>query len=66
MSMMIKMLKSEGVEMEERQIARLRKEIETLTYELQMREDALARLKNKDSPVKIVAAPREPEILETA
>ncbi len=66
MSMMIKMLKSEGVEMEERQIARIRKEIETLTYELQMREDALARLKNKDSQVKIAAAPREPEILVTA
>ena len=64
MSMLIKILKSDRTEMEERQIARLKKEIETLTYELQMRELTLEKLKNKESPVNVVAVASELPIEE--
>jgi hypothetical protein len=66
MSEMIKMLTSSTIESEQRQIARLKRSIENLNYELQMRELNLERLKNKDSPLKIVAAPSGPEIREPA
>jgi hypothetical protein len=62
--MLIKILKSDRTEMEERQIARLKKEIETLTDELQMRELTLEKLKNKDSTVNVVAVASELPIEE--
>ena len=45
MSMMKQILTSDGVVVEERQIGRLRKEIEHLSEELQYREKKLEKLK---------------------
>ena len=59
---MIKMLKSDNIEAEERQIARLKKEIARLTNDLQKREHTLEKLKNKDSPVNVVGIASELEI----
>ena len=47
MTMMMKILKSDNIETEERQIARLKKEITHLTEDLQVREMILEQLKNK-------------------
>jgi len=66
LSIMIKMLKSDTAESQERQIARIKKEIETLTNDLQMREAKLEKLKNKDSPVNVVGILTEDEIPNTA
>ena len=45
MAMMIKILKSDSLETEERQVERLKKEIVFLTEDLQTREKNLERLK---------------------
>jgi hypothetical protein len=47
MSMMVKILKSDNVEAEERQIERIKEEIEFLTIDLQIKEDKLQRIKRK-------------------
>ena len=47
MSMMVKILKSDNVEAEERQIERIKEEIEFLTIDLQIKEDKLQRIKQK-------------------
>jgi len=47
MTMMVKILKSDNIETEERQIARLKKEITHLTADLQLREITLKQLRNK-------------------
>lgn len=47
MSMMVKILRSDDAESEERQIARIKKEIEFLTVDLQIKEDNLRKLKQK-------------------
>jgi hypothetical protein len=44
MTMMVKILKSDNIETEERQIARLKKEITLLTEDLQLREMTLEQL----------------------
>lgn len=46
MAMMVKILKSDSPEMEERQISRIKKEIEFLTEDLQLREEKL-KVKHK-------------------
>ena len=43
----MKILKSDNIETEERQIARLKKEITLLTEDLQFREITLEQLRNK-------------------
>jgi molecular chaperone GrpE (heat shock protein) len=63
---MIKMLKSDNAENEERQIARLKKEIERLTNELQKSEQNLEKFKNKKSSVEVVGIANEPEVAVTA
>jgi len=45
--MMVKILKSDNIETEERQIARLKKEITHLTEDLQLREMTLDQLRSK-------------------
>ena len=47
MSMMVKILKSDTLEAEERQIERIKEEIEFLTIDLQIKEDKLQRIKRK-------------------
>jgi hypothetical protein len=47
MSTLIKILKSDDVESEERQIARMKKEIEFLTIDLQVREEKLQKMRQK-------------------
>ena len=47
MTMMMKILKSDNIETEERQIARLKKEITLLTEDLQFREITLEQLRNR-------------------
>ncbi len=47
MSMMVKILKSDTLEAEERQIERIKEEIGFLTIDLQIKEDKLTRLKRK-------------------
>jgi hypothetical protein len=47
MSNFIKILKSGDVESEERQIARMKKEIEFLTIDLQIHEDRLQKIRQK-------------------
>jgi hypothetical protein len=44
---MVKMLKSNDAEAEERQISRIKKEIEFLSFDLQGREEKLQRIKQK-------------------
>jgi len=43
MSIMVKMLKSNDAETEERQISRIKKESEFLKFDLQVREEKLQR-----------------------
>ena len=52
MSMMKMILASDGVIVEERQIARLKKEIDYMTEELQYRQDKLKKLKKLPSKIK--------------
>lgn len=47
MSNFIKILKSDDAESEERQIARMKKEIEFLTIDLQEHEERLQKIKQK-------------------
>ena len=47
MTMMMKILKSDNIETEERQITRLKKEITHLTEDLHLREMILEQLRNK-------------------
>lgn len=47
MSTMVKILKSNEAESEERQIARMKKEIEFLTIDLQIHEERLQRIRQK-------------------
>ena len=47
MTMMMKILKSDNIETEERKIARLKKEITLLTEDLQFREITLEQLRNR-------------------
>ena len=47
MSTFIKILKSDYAESEERQIARMKKELEFLTVDLQIHEDRLQKIKQK-------------------
>jgi hypothetical protein len=46
-STFIKILKSDDAENEERQIARMKKEIEFLTIDLQVHEERLQKIKQK-------------------
>ena len=48
MSMLVKILKSDDFETEQRQIARIKKEIDYLTEDLQIREEKAMKLKNKN------------------
>ncbi len=47
MSTFIKILKSDDAESEERQIARMKKEIEFLTIDLQVHEERLQKIRQK-------------------
>ena len=47
MSNFIKILKSDDAETEERQIARMKKELEFLTVDLQIHEERLLKIKQK-------------------
>ncbi len=47
MSTFIKILKSDDAEAEERQIARMKKELELLTIDLQIHEERLLKIKQK-------------------
>ncbi len=47
MSTIVRILKSDDAETEERQIARMKKEIEFLTIDLQVHEDRLQRIRQK-------------------
>jgi len=47
MSTLVKILMSDEAESEERQIARIRKEIEFLTIDLQIKEEKLRNIKQK-------------------
>ncbi len=47
MSTFVKILKSDDIASEERQIARMKKEIEFLTIDLQIHEERLLKIKQK-------------------
>ncbi len=47
MSTIVRILKSDDAETEERQIARMKKEIEFLTIDLQVHEERLQRIRQK-------------------
>jgi hypothetical protein len=47
MSSFIKILKSDDAESEERQIARMKKELEFLTVDLQIHEERLQKIRQK-------------------
>lgn len=47
MAMMMKILKSDNAEVETRQVERLKKEIEFLTIDVELREMKIQKLRNK-------------------
>jgi hypothetical protein len=47
MSTFVRILKSDDVENEERQVARMKKEIEFLTIDLQVHEERLQKMRQK-------------------
>ncbi len=47
MSTFIKILKSDDAESEERQVARMKKELEFLTIDLQVHEERLQKMRQK-------------------